>query len=97
MTEKQKNFLRYTNEFMNVHGHNDNIRSLFPEAWDEETPASRESRTLSEVPSRENIRRIIELTASIESDGSTYGMDTNIGDVEDLIDRAEDILRGIAG
>lgn len=43
--------------------------------------------------SRAKLRKIIELTASIEPDGTVWGMDTDCGNIKELIGRAEVIMK----
>ena len=45
-----------------------------------------------EIQIRKKLRKVIELTASVEKDGAVWGFDTEIGNIEVLIDKAVKIL-----
>jgi hypothetical protein len=46
------------------------------------------------IPSREAIRKIIELTSDIYNDsGDVWGHDTDLGNMENLIDKAIEIIK----
>jgi hypothetical protein len=51
---------------------------------------------LREIDMRNKIRRIIEMTSDIDIHGHAWGMDTDCGDIENLIDEAEKILFELA-
>lgn len=42
---------------------------------------------------RDILRKIIELTADINKDGSVWGKDTELGDIDDLIEDALSFLK----
>jgi len=42
---------------------------------------------------KETIRKIIELTASVDDEGMVWGFDTEINHIDNLINRAEDIIK----
>ncbi len=41
---------------------------------------------------KRKLRKIIELTSYIDKDGSVWGHDTDVGKIDDLINKAIDIL-----
>ncbi len=42
---------------------------------------------------RTALRKVIDLTCEIYDNGETWGMDTVVGNIEDLIDKATNILK----
>lgn len=48
---------------------------------------------IKELPSRETIKKIIELTAYENRQGDVWGFDTILGTMDELVDKALDILR----
>jgi hypothetical protein len=44
-------------------------------------------------PRRSAIRKVIEMTSTVEDSGSVWGMDTDVGNIDELIDKAEGILK----
>jgi len=49
---------------------------------------------MSQIPSREKIRKIIELTADVyNATGDVWGYDTDLGNIEVLINQAIEILK----
>jgi hypothetical protein len=49
---------------------------------------------MSQIPSREKIRKIIELTTGVYNEtGDVWGDDTDLGNIEVLINKAIEILK----
>lgn len=42
---------------------------------------------------KNRLKKIVELTASIEDDDSVWGMDTEIGNINDILKEAYDIIK----